>query len=53
MISTIRYAQLQERICGDVLGFENDSDNDNEIIIKPQFSGRSGQKLLELQSRFG
>ncbi|XP_030632251.1 nucleolar protein 8 [Chanos chanos] len=34
---------------------EEDDDNDDEerFQIKPQFEGKAGQKLMELQSRFG
>ncbi|KAL7837605.1 hypothetical protein SRHO_G00273160 [Serrasalmus rhombeus] len=32
---------------------EDEDDEENRFQIKPQFEGKAGQKLMELQSRFG
>nr|XP_039269255.1 nucleolar protein 8-like [Styela clava] len=43
----------KKRNFDDVLGFVDGDSSENEIEIKPQFQGKHGEKLLELQSGYG
>ncbi|XP_076823861.1 nucleolar protein 8-like [Clavelina lepadiformis] len=41
------------KVSHDVLGLGSDMDEEEEFVLKPQFEGKFGKKLLELQARVG